>query len=133
MPRPLQSLSLRQAIVTRLRADADLTGLVPAASIYGQRSPSTVTWPFVRYGAPDETPLRKGTDIRVTLHAFSNEQFEDEASNILAAIQASLEAAVIDLGGGLTAYLNFLRATVMGDGAEADAFHGVISFDAAIG
>lgn len=131
--RPLQSLSLRQAIVQRLRADTDLTALVPSERIYGLRSPATLIWPFIRYGAPDETPIRLGTQLRVTLHAFSKAQFEDEASNIVAALQTSLEDAVIDLDGGLKAYLAYVGSQILADGAEADAWHGIGTWTATIG
>lgn len=131
--RPLQSLSLRQAIIQRLRADANVTALVAADNIYGQRSPAVIAWPFVRYGAPSETPIRKGTQIRITLHAFSHATFEDEASNICAALQASLEDAAIDLGGGLTAYMTYVGSQIMSDLAEADAWHGMATWNATIG
>jgi len=50
-----------------------------------------------------------------------------------AAIQSSLEDAVIDLSGGLTAYVVWIGSQVLADPAEADAHHGVNSFNAVIG
>jgi hypothetical protein len=130
--RPLQSLSLRQAIVERLRADSDLTDLVPADRIHGMRTPASPDWPFVRYGTPDEVPLRRGTEIRVTLHGFSKEQFEDEASSIVGALQADLEDAVIELPHGLKAFMRFVGAQIVPDAAEASAWHGIASWTATI-
>lgn len=131
--RPLQSLRLRQAIVTRLRADADLTAIVPEDRIYGRRSPATLTWPFVRCGAMDETPLRKGTELRVSIHGFSKQQYEDEAADINAAVQASLEDAVIELSPSVKAYMVWIGAQIIEDAAEASAWHGIATFNAVIG
>lgn len=136
MARPLQSLFLRRAIVTHLRADSALVALgspALAERIYGPRSPGTLTWPFVRVNVSDEGPLRKGTTIRVTVHAFSKAQFDDEVSSINAALTASLEDEVLTLSPGYTAYMRWLGSQVIPDAAEADAYHGVNSFDATIG
>jgi len=135
--RPLQSLPLRQAIIERLRADSTLAniGAPPIGDddrIY-ERPPSVLTWPFVRYGGPDEIPIRQGTQVRFAVHAFSKAKFTDEVTGMNAAIQSSLEDAVIDLSGGLTAYVVWIGSQVLADPAEADAHHGVNSFNAVIG
>jgi hypothetical protein len=104
MPRPLQSLRLRQAIVTRLRADIDLStiGTTPIDDrIYGLRTPATLVWPFVRVVLADEGPLRKGTEIRVTIH--------------------------------VKAFMVWNASQVIQDAAEADAYHGINTFTATIG
>ena len=132
MPRPLQSLKLRQAIVTSLKADADLAAIV-AGRIYGRRVPAVASWPFVRVHLTLEGPLRKGTTVRATVHAFSKQPFDDECESMNAAIQSALEDAVLELGASTKAYLSWLSSQVMPDIAEADAWHGVNSFDAAIG
>lgn len=137
MPRPLQSLRLRQTIVTTLRADADLTaiGTPPLATddrIYGRRSPASLTWPFVRVNLTDEGPLRKGTEMRVTVHTFSKEQFDDEIESLNAAVQAALEDAVLELSSAAKAYLAWISSQVIPDGAEASAWHGLNSFTATI-
>jgi hypothetical protein len=137
MPRPLQSLRLRQTIVTTLRADADLTaiGTPPLSTddrIYGRRSPATLTWPFVRVNLTDEGPLRKGTEVRVTVHTFSKEQFDDEVETLNAAVQTALEDAVLELSPARKAYLAWIGSQVIPDGAEASAWHGLNSFSATI-
>lgn len=134
--RPLQSLSLRQAIITRLRGDADLIAIgTPPLSegdrIYEQ-SPANLTWPFIRYGAPGETPLRKGSEVSFSIHTFSKTQFTDETAALNAAAQTSLEDAVIDLGGGRKAYVTWGGSQILPDPAEASAHHGVNSFNATI-
>ena len=141
MARPLQSLRLRQTIVTTLRADDDLIALGdPALSadaetkrIYGRRTPGTLTWPFLRVNLTDEGPLRKGTEIRGTVHTFSKAQFDDEIEQLNAAVQSALEDAVLELSPATKAYLSWISSQVIHDSAEASAWHGLNSFRATIG
>jgi hypothetical protein len=139
--RPLQSLRLRQATVQRLRADTDLIGIgTPPLSddaemkrIYGRRQPATLTWPFVRVSVADEGPLRKGTEVRVTIHTFAKKQFDDQCEAMNAAVQASLEGAVLVLSGARKAFMIWIGSQVIPDASEASAWHGVNSFTATIG
>lgn len=134
--RPLQSLRLRQQTVASLRADADLIAIgTPAIGdrIYGRRQPATLTWPFVRVSVADEGPLRHGTRIRVTVHSFSKAQFDDEVETINAAIQANLENAVLELSPATKVFMAWVSSQAFPDAAEADAWHGINSFDATIG
>jgi hypothetical protein len=134
--RPLQSLWLRQGIVQFLRSDPDLIliGDTPLADrIYGRRTPATLTWPFVRVSLADEGPLRKGTDIRVTVHTFSKMQFDDECEALNAAVQKALEDTALELGPSTTAYVVWNASQVVEDAAEADAYHGINTFTATIG
>lgn len=135
MPRD-RSLPLRQAVITRLKADADLIVLVPAARVYGMKPPATPTWPFTRYGTPDATPRRgtcwDGSDIDFTIHAFSKEGFEDQLANINSAIIGSLGDAVLTLNGGGKAIIGWLGSQILEDGAVADAWHGLNRFRATL-
>lgn len=141
MARALQSLRLRRTIVPRLRADADLIALGdPALStdtdtqrIYGRRSPATLTWPFLRVSIPGEVPLRKGTEIRITVHTFSKAQYDDEVEALNAAVQANLEDAVLELSPATKAFMSWISSQVLADAAEASAWHGLNSFRATIG
>lgn len=141
MPRPLQSLRLRQVITIRLRADVALISLgTPPLSddsefkrIYGKRQPATLTWPFLRVSTADEGPLRKGTDVRVTVHTFSKADFDDECEALNAAVQADLEDAVLELSPSTKAFMSWRGSQVIPDAAEASAWHGVNSFTATIG
>lgn len=136
MARPLQSLRLRQATVAFLRSDSDLiTAGEPDVSnrIYGRRVPPAPTWPFLRVNVALEGPLRKGTIVRVTVHTFSKAQFDDEAETLNAIVQRALEDKVLELGPGTKAFMAWLSSQVLPDGAEADAYHGINSFDATIG
>jgi hypothetical protein len=134
--RPLQSLRLRQAIVPLLRTDPNviLIGDPPVGDrVYGRRQPAELVWPFVRVSVADEAPLRRGTDIRVTVHSFSKTQFDDECEQLNGAIQAALEDAVVDLSPAYTARLVWNGSQVLADASEADAWHGVNTFTATIG
>jgi hypothetical protein len=134
--RPPQSLRLRQAIIPLLRSDPALIviGTPPIDDrIYGKRQPSELTWPFVRVSVADEGPLRKGTEVRVTVHTFSKAKFDDECEDLNAAVQTSLEDAVLDLNSVRKAYMSWIGSQVIPDAAESDAWHGVNSFTATIG
>lgn len=129
-------MRLRQAIVVSLRANAELTEIGEPAigeRVYGRRQPATLSWPFIRVSVADEGPLRKGTEVRVTVHSFSKAQFDDEAETINGASQESLEDAVLDLSGSVKAYMSWIGSQVIPDATEADAWHGVNSFTATIG
>lgn len=135
MSRPLQSLRLRQAAVQRLRADSDITAIGdPAigARVYGRRQPDELAWPFVRVSVADEGPLRKGTEVRLTVHCFSKTAFDDEAETINGAIQASLEDAVLQLSPAWKAFVRWVGSQVIADASEASAWHGVNTFTATI-
>lgn len=131
-----QTLLLRKAIVTQLRADDDLVDLVPEERIYGMRSPSTLTWPFVRYGTPDTEPVRAtcwdGSKVSISIHAFSKEEFEDQVAGVLSAIATALGDKVLILTGEVRAYMRWMGSTIIPDGAEASAWHGIARFEATI-
>lgn len=125
------TLPLRQAVITALRADADLAALLPAERIYGERTPSEVTWPFVRYGQTDVGQVSG----RLPLHVFSKSQFTDEAAEIAAAIVNALDGKALDLGSGRRATPVWPEnggTQIIPDAAEADAWHAIIRFDVAV-
>lgn len=132
------TLPLRQAIVTRLKADEALTLLIDGDSIYGMRTPASLTWPFIRYGTPNTLPTRAtcwdGAVIRVPIHAFSKAEYEDEAAGIIAAVAKSLDGAVmaLDAGFGATAHLKWRGTQVLPDAAEAGAWHAFADFEATV-
>jgi hypothetical protein len=132
------SLPLREAIITRLRADAPLLALVPSARIFGMRQPSTVQWPFTRYGATDTVPrlssCSAGQIVTLTLHAFSKQEYEDECAQISSAIAGALDGAVLILDdeASTMAHLRWRGSQIIPDSAEASAWHGVARFEATI-
>lgn len=132
------TLPLRRAVITTLRADPDLTALVPAGRNYGMRSPATLTWPFTRYGSPDALPFRAqcldGATIGFTVHSFSKDETEDECANINAALNSALDGRVLALDGlgGAKAHIVWQASQIIPDAAESDAYHGVNRFEATV-
>lgn len=129
------TLPLRQAVITLLRADGALIALgdpaLTADRIYGERSPSKLTWPFVRYGQSNIGQ----TGGTLPLHAFSKAKFTDEAAEIADRIVQLLDGAILDLGGGRKATLSWPEdggTQIIPDAAEADAWHAIIRFEVAI-
>jgi len=125
------TLPLRQAVITKLRADPDLIGLVPAERVYGERSPAKLTWPFVRYGQS----LIGQTGGVLPIHIFSKQNFTDETAEIADAIVDALDDISLDLGNGRRATLRWPEqggTQIIADAAEADAWHGIVRFEVAI-
>lgn len=130
------TLPLRQAVVTDLRADAALMALgTPPLStgdrIYGERTPATLVWPFVRYGQADVGQ----TQARLPLHVFSKSQYTDEVAAIAAGIVARLDGRTLELGDGRRVTFNWPEAggtQIISDAAEADAWHAIVLFDVTI-
>lgn len=127
--------TVRRAVLARLKADAGLTALVPAASIYPQAVPDEPAWPFVKLGPTGTLRLRaacvNGGTVRVDVHAFARaresggavvETAEDHASRIGAAIEAALADNRITLETGAIARVRLSDYQLMQD-EEPDAFH----------
>ena len=129
----------RRPILARMKADAALTALVPAASIYGQTVPGGPTWPFIKLGVPQTLPITatclNGAVINIPVDAFARqrqqggvtvETAEDHASRIGAAIERALhlrgEMVTVD---GQPVRLSYTMSDMrlFPDGEEADAFH----------
>lgn len=130
------SLLLRRAIVTRLRADADLTALVPDERVYGERSPAALTWPFTRYGTSEAVPEKAqcwdGARVTFPIHSFSKSDFTDEVAEINAAVAASLDNETIELSPSSKAYVRWVGSMIIPDAAESGAYHGIARFEATI-
>lgn len=130
------SLLLRQAIVTRLKADAGLLTIVPVADVHGERSGANPNFPFTRYGVaevlPEKAQCWDGARVAFPIHAFSKSPFTDEVHGINAAVAASLDGAVLDLDGEAKAHVHWTGSTILPDPTEADVFHGISRFEATV-
>lgn len=126
---------VRRAVLARLKADAPLTALVPAASIYPQAIPNEPAWPFIKLGPTGTLRLRaacvNGGLVSVDVHAFARarisggqvvETGEDHASRIGAAIEAALSDRHLSLEGGADAHIVLGDIRLLQD-QEPDAFH----------
>jgi hypothetical protein len=122
-------------VLQRLKADAALTALVPAASIYPQAVPGEPLWPFIKLGPTGTLRLRaacvNGGLVTVDIHAFARarvsggatvETAEDHASRIGAAIEAALSDRHLTLEGGADAHIELGDIRLLQD-SEPDAFH----------
>jgi hypothetical protein len=70
-----KTLAIREAMVVKMKASLELTGLIPIASIYGERVPDNRTYPFIRTGDASKVafPLgcgEDGTAYSMTVHGF---------------------------------------------------------------
>lgn len=123
---------VRRALLTRLKADADVTALVPSASIDPDGEP---TWPFIRLRAPVTQRLRatgvNGGLITWDVHAFARarevagsevETAEDHAGRIGGAIEAALADNRIELEDGSVAKIEWSDARLLEDD-EPGAYH----------
>ncbi|MXP42986.1 DUF3168 domain-containing protein [Allopontixanthobacter sediminis] len=127
--------NLRRALLAKLKADADLIALVPAASVYPQAVPGEKAWPFIKLGPPVTIPFRascvRGSQISVDVHAFARarivsgqevETAEDHASRIGAAIEAAIDCSRLTLADGALARIKLTDIRLLQD-EEPDAFH----------
>lgn len=132
---------VRQAVLAALKADYDLTLLVPAARIYPQQSPAKIEWNFIRLGAMIATPYRvqcsDGSTVAGIAHCFTKAQTgspdPEQAASLLNAHMARILDAIdgLDLGGAELS-IHVTQAQVIQDSAEASAFHGFVSFDGVV-
>lgn len=128
---------VRRAVLARLKADAALTALVPAGSIYPQAVPGSgePEWPFIKLGPTGTLRLRaacvRGGLVSVDVHAFARartsggitqETAEDHASRIGAEIERLLDGVNLALEGGAKAKIDLGDIRLLQD-SEPDAFH----------
>ncbi|PZR88356.1 MAG: DUF3168 domain-containing protein [Stutzerimonas stutzeri] len=125
------SIPLREAVVSALRAAPAVSAIV-SARVYGEKPPSTPTWPFVRYGLPivsqyEATEL-DGGEHNVTIHAFTKGGSSNAVGALSAAIASALTDEALDLGAIELIDCQWLGSQIIRDTAEAEAWHGIIRF-----
>lgn len=136
-----RSLAIRRAILTALKADAPLLGLIPASSMHPQAPASEPSWPFIKTGAPSGLPINAacvdGSVTVVAVHGFAKpriedgavvESAEDHAARIGAFTATALDKKKLALDGGGEAKLRWTGSQLLQDRDEADAFHTVQNF-----
>lgn len=133
------SLALRQQTVIRLRAVPDLTGITDRlfGEVAQSEDGSPPERPFGRFGVDEELPKRsscwgRGRTIEFPWHSFSKEKFTDEVRRMNDIVERELDGAVLDLGGGIRATLEWLSSTVLRDAGDPGAWHGIARFRATI-
>ena len=123
---------VRRALLTRLKADTDLTALVPTGSINPAGQP---TWPFIVLRAPVSRRLRaaclNGGEGSWDVHAFARPRIaggaevttaEDHAGLIGAAIETALSDRWLELEGGGRVHIELNDIRLLPD-AEPEAYH----------
>lgn len=133
------SIYARQKAIAALKADATLTAIVPATRIYPQKTPDQPTFPFIRMGAFSFAPSRNdggaGGQATGTVHCFTKASAAvPDAEAQAAAIQrrmAEVLDAMNDISvSGLQLSVQVTGGQLLMDAAEADCFHGLVTFDA---
>lgn len=130
---------LRRAVITALKADAALTALVPAAQIHTSTVPANPAWPFLRWDAPNSIPrgvaCTQGAEVTFFVHAFAKaaatDTAEAHAERITAAVAKVLHRARLTLPSA-SARLRVRATRSMMDGAEKDAWHGIVDVIAGV-
>ena len=130
-PTSLQRLAKR-ALLTRAKADAGLTALVPAASIAPDGTPS---WPFILIASPRTLRLRascvRGATVSFDVHAFAGpresggdvvEEGEDHIARIGSAIETVFADNRLTLTGGAVCKIEFSDMQLLPDD-EPDHWH----------
>lgn len=130
-PTSLQRLA-RRALLTRMKANATLTALVPTSRIAPTGEP---VWPFVLVESPRTLRLLascvRGARVSFDIHAFAGPRLSagavvetgyDHASRIGSAIETALADTVLTLEGGATCHIAFSDGQMLRDG-EPDAWH----------
>lgn len=120
----------RRAALSTLKANSELTDIVPASRLYSQRVPSLPEWPFVKFGPSQGLPIRaactRGGTVAFSVHAFAkalaNETAEDYAGRIGAHVKAALNESRSTFAGG-TIRFRITEEQLLQDGAESDAYH----------
>lgn len=137
------SLYARRAGLTLLAGDAALQAIV-AERVYPPQRPAKPLWPFVGWGVPIVGPFSAscmdGNEIDVAVHAYAATDGtgaqtiagEERATEIAGRVAAVLDGATVDLQAHgcpypATAHFTWQQTQVIQDGAEADAFHAIIS------
>lgn len=136
---------VRQKIIETMKGSVPLTALVPASRIYPQKTPPSPSWPFIRMGALADSTIRTdcgvGGEVSGAVHCFTKASAstldpEAAAANIKRRIASALDAisamAVTIDGEAHQLDVQVTGGQLLVDPEEADAFHGIVEFEATI-
>lgn len=134
---------VRRAVIARLKSDAPLIAVVPAAQIHPSTTPASPTWPFIRWDAPFSVPTGRdcmaGATVTFFVHVFAKprlqfgaeiETAESFCERISGLAKTRLHLAALTLPNGALAKVRVRSVRTMMDGAESDAWHGVLDCSA---
>lgn len=125
---------VKRALLTRAKANATLTALVPASSIEADGTP---TWPHIKIASPRTLRLRqscvRGARASFDIHAFAGprkvdgavvETGEDHVARIGSAIETVFADNRLTLASGAMCKIEFSDMQILPDD-EPDAWHWV--------
>lgn len=124
------SLWLRQAAVTALAAASGIQAIV-GTRVYGERAPSTPTWPFIRVGLiialPYEATCLDGMDAGFAVNSFSRQEDAGEMYQLRELVVATLEGAALSGSGKHVVRLDWTDSNNLGGPRN---WHDVTQFQA---
>ena len=127
----MSSLELQKAIVARLKADSSITTLV-SSRVYDQ-PPTDPSFPYITVGEdqtlPDAGDSYDGSEVNLTLHAWSRAMGFPEVKRIIDAVRASLYAAPLTLSGHRLVDIAFVDSRALRD-PDGITNHGTLTFRA---
>lgn len=142
------SLYVRRAAMAAMKADAGVTALVPAASIYPATVVSDPDYPIIVYGDTEAQPMRRscvdGMTISLSFTAYAKPRYdadgrmietaEDVAKKIAAALAAALDRKRLTLATEYEAYAHMKWAGGLSRraGAETDTWQAIVRFTARV-
>ena len=131
------SLSVRGKIIAALKADAQLTAIVPSTRIYPSKTPANPTFPFIRVpmmmGTPDEYDGGSGSQQTGVIHNFTKlastvPDPEAQAATINAHVVRILSGIdAVSLSDGDVMGIHVTLTQVIPDPTEYDVAHGMVS------
>lgn len=133
------SLYIRKAIVTDMKADPTIAGIVGARA-YGLDTPATPTKPFTKVQPMTVTPRRAkcldGSRVDFRISGLTTSADETTAANLGSAIRMLFDGRAMDLPGApapckLTS-LRFVSSQVIQDNGEAGQWHVIVAFTAKV-
>lgn len=129
----------QSAIISALKADADLIALIPKARIYPQQTPNNPVRPFIKMGAPIVTPIYVDggdcADFSAAIHCFADATGDAKDARVFSMNIASHIARIINamdsvsITGGMRLAVHVQQIQGMQDGAPS-AWHSFVTFRA---
>lgn len=129
----------RRAVLEHLAANPAVTAIVAPSSIHPMQTPPLPAWPFVRFDAPQSTPIDMacvaGAALTFLLHGFAGDRLdggalvetaEDHASRLGSVLKAALHLRRLPIG-DTTALTRVRSVRLLRDGEESGAYHAVLS------
>ena len=136
------TLAVQEAVLAFLGEQATVVALVPSDRHYPPQRPANPLRPWLGYGVSDTAPFLAscldGSEISVRVHNYTETTGEgdetipgeDMAHAINRVVAGALDGATLELEGldyPATAHIEWTGSQVLQDGADADAFHGIVS------